>query len=236
MCACRVFTKDGDIQGWQSDPEPKMPNTQALKHQLAALVVKEKQLLTAFRERERNFSKILYRLKQDEANPTLVQDPFFIALLEASKNPDRRRCTRASKVNLKAISFDGDEEKEYDPLLPFLGPQGKATTKEQAIHAKEECLKKMKSRLLKRMEIMNRRLHKEVEVLEFKRNQFERCQASNIEKCALERELEEAQEESEFKCTIIKERLARHEKLAIQRMHDLNRKLVNDPRLALLNN
>ena len=50
---------------------------------------------------------------------------------------------------------DGEEEVKYDPLLPFLGPQGKAATKEQALHAKKECLKEMKRRLLKRLEIIN---------------------------------------------------------------------------------
>ena len=133
---------------------------------------------------------------------------------------------------------DDDSKKEYDPLLPFLGPHCKSITKEQALHAKEECLKGLKRSLLKRMEIINvkswisfdisllkyeRRLHAEEEILESKRNQLERSQASNLEKCAQvkflkfqqwknilleERELEILQEESDFRTKIIKARLA----------------------------
>jgi len=224
-CASRILKKNGEIEGWQADQLSKEPNAQSLKHQLNFLVAKEKQLIITCREREREFSKTLYRLQKDQQSVKVEKDPYMIAVEAGVAEPvasEEEDVKHGQRRKLK---------KKFDPLKSFLGPQGKVANREQAEKARDNCLHHMKERLIKRIEIISRRLHKEVEILEQKRNQFERSQASNLEKSSQEKELERTQETSEFRTRIIRARLARHEKLAKDAMIELNGLLGNDERL-----
>merc|ERR1712130_477692 len=133
---------------------------------------------------------------------------------------------------------------EYSMLASFMPPtadvhanQNKnesSVNKEQIDQIKEDCLRSLKERLVERLNIITRRLHAEIECLESAKTEWENYQNTEMDadnnkqqSCLLnEQSLRESdykalKRECEFKIKIIKQRLARHERLSIQRMNKL---------------
>jgi len=133
-------------------------------------------------------------------------------------------------------------------------------SREQIEQIKEDCLRSLKERLVQRLNIITKRLHSEIQNLEKEKAKFENWQnrgdhdgdddmdsdhdvnqdgigrgvdGSDRELLNQQKEsaFREKQKESEFRINIIKQRLAKHEQDAIQKMNQLSDLLDSYPPL-----
>ena len=126
---------------------------------------------------------------------------------------------------------------EKDYLLPILKKCGFANAKdleeEAAIQVKNEALRSLKERLLTRAEIIQRRLDDEQKHLEQAYQKLKRRGETFGSSDQNDYETEVAQ--ANFRMDILTERASQHYKNSLQKFQDLDRMLMEDPRLAVLN-
>lgn len=133
---------------------------------------------------------------------------------------------------------DDEEEKNKEidylqPILEKLNLQSIPLQYEQAMEVKNEALKRLKERLLTRAEIIQRRLEAETKNLEQAFLTLKRKGDGATEQDQIEYEQQVAA--ANFKIEILTERAAQHYKNSLQKFTDLDRKLMEDPRLQVLN-
>lgn len=96
----------------------------------------------------------------------------------------------------------------------------------------EKCKASLKARLTERANIIQRRKDEEDAYLQKLQANFQRDRDQQSDEA--EEEYERLSEESMFRRNIAQQRIQQHEKLAVQKYHELENKLRNDPRLAAL--
>ena len=106
-------------------------------------------------------------------------------------------------------------------------------SKDEAAKARESCLRALKDRLLERANIIQTRLDEENSALAKRQAAFQRSQRDHDQ--GGDEEFERFCSETMFRIQILEQRLTRHEETALQKYADLDHKLHNDPRLAILN-
>jgi len=122
-----------------------------------------------------------------------------------------------------------------DYLTPFLQniSNPRNLTFDEALKARDACLKALKDRLIERANIINNKLNEENTELSKKQANFERNQRDNNE--TAEEEFQRECQERVFRIQILERRLQQHEEAALKKYADMDEKLAKDPRLAILN-
>ncbi len=164
--------------------------------------------------------------------------PLALALLPlrpaVGSHPHAPRLPLVSPL-LSPAADDADAEPDY--LLPFLlaakaGDVGNPTEKE-ARKADRECRAAFHDRLLERAAIIQRRLEEENDKLLRRQQAFSRSRDHTE---AAEREFAGYVADAEFRISILQQRLERQQALLPAALADMERRLVADPRLAVIHN
>ena len=143
---------------------------------------------------------------------------------------------RAEKGATGAVGVEEDNQsdaKGVDYLTPFLRgiPDLSKITKEEALEVRQLCLDALKARLVERANIIQSRLNEENAKLARKQEQFQRSQREGD---LSTEEYERYCTEAMFRIQILEQRLVAHEESAIQKFGNLDSKLSQEPRLAVL--
>ena len=164
--------------------------------------------------------------KREEAN-IITDQSIFEQAAENAKEDKRQEASVAE-------TEDADVRK-VDYLTPFLRNVNdvKKINREEAMKAREACLRALKSRLLERANIIQTRLDNENQKLAKRQAAFQRSQRDHDQ--GTDEEFELFCSETMFRIQILEQRLTRHEETALQRYADMDQKLHTDPRLAILN-
>jgi hypothetical protein len=197
---------------------------------VAKLLQIEKELKVKVRDRENLMSDLVITLQLLDQNVELVKD-VYQAAYEHSKKP-LQSLESISKANETAAFNTSAASIDY--LTPFLSnyPANRPLTRRQALMVKEECLSSLKERLLERANIIQQHLDEEQSRLHARQAMFKR-QAGTGSLEASE-EFNQFSEECLFRIDILNARRARHEELALKKYVEMDEKLNNDPRLAVL--
>lgn len=224
-----VFHKDGQAQAVQVDPLAPRPSARQLLEAYKALQAAEKEVLQHVRDSEWEGREI-GRTRSNQEQSIALEAPYYdICRIQADDSDDEPADSEAAA---------------YDYLLPFL-PPGMASvgssaasgsagslTREQALAVRERCLLALKDRLIERANIIQARLEEEQAALARRQASYARDRDALTP--AEEEEYEHAADEAAFRIGILQRRLARHEEAALQKYYDLDKKLRNDARLAVL--
>ncbi|CAM9226675.1 unnamed protein product [Heterosigma akashiwo] len=121
-----------------------------------------------------------------------------------------------------------------DYLTPFLQnvQDPRSLTQQEALRARDACLKALKDRLIERANIIQTKLNAENAELSKKQATFERNQRDSSE--AAEEDFQREMHERVFRIQILERRLQQHEEAALKKYADMDEKLAKDPRLAVL--
>lgn len=240
--------KTGEVNGWTPDPLNKNPSTIKLKQQFQDLIIKEKNIMTEIRERERNFNILINKLSQQRQinNLKLLKDSYTISkeIIKESSLKDMMIMMTNNKDHQINTNDDEYNDNDYSMLHSFLPNNNNNKTdnnlnREQIDQIKEDCLRSLKERLVSRLNIITRRLHSEIEKLEDIKTKYEDWQNNDIEHGdqiiinkwnenqdllneEKENEFKLIKSEIEFKIKIIKQRLSRHEQQSINKMNSLS--------------
>ena len=125
----------------------------------------------------------------------------------------------------------------HDYLTPFLpdpiGVNDPPLSREEALQAREACLRSLKDRLVERANIVQSRLDEENALLSKKQAAFQRNR-DHIDP-ADEAEYERYCQEAMFRIQILEQRLDRHTELSLHKYAEMDQRLREDPRLSRLN-
>ena len=140
------------------------------------------------------------------------------------------------KENLKKKDEEaGKNADTHDYLYPFLekkGYLGKNLSMKEALEIKNDVMNKLKTRLLSRADIIQKRLEKERDALE-KQEQLMQKKGEHITK-EDEKTCEDNINAHNFKINILDQRATRFEAMALQKYAEMDQKLNEDPRLISL--
>lgn len=172
----------------------------------------------------REMEQIIEQRKVEEHNVVLEKSVFDRA---------KEDTTEAELLEAANEEKQEGEIEQVDYLTPFLNEQAFAPTEhEKALRAKEACLKATKDRLLERASIIQSRLDEENALLAKKQAAYQRTR-DHVD--GADEEYENFCSETMFRIQILEQRLAQHEESALVKYAELDRKLREDSRLAILN-
>jgi hypothetical protein len=200
------------------------PNPFAKEHKelLSKLIMKEKDMLSEVRDDEKEMTTLLQELATEAVNVKIHKSIYDLA-------------QEAVKEDEKEDDEETDEKLDkntVDYLSPFLAQYKGVLDHRQAMQAKDECLAALKERLLERANIIQQHLDDENQKLHQKRTMFKRQTGSGAVEA--DEEFTKFYEQSAFRIDILRARLARHEKLALEKYVEMDNRLNNDKRLKAL--
>jgi hypothetical protein len=226
--ASRIYYKTGypppDII--QVDPSAPEPTPEKLEEELHKVLQAEKDCCQSVRHAEIEKEELLKVRKREEAGIVIDRSMFE----QAAENAKEDKMQEARQEEAE----DTDVRK-VDYLTPFLQNVNdvKKINREEAMKAREACLRALKERLLERANIIQTRLDEENSLLAKKQAAFQRSQRDHDQ--GGDEEFERFCSETMFRIQILEQRLTRHEETALQKYADMDQKLHADPRLAILN-
>lgn len=198
----------------------------AMKDEIAEVWLAEKRCYNSIRNSERENVEILQRRRIEEGRVVLDRSVFETAHARAQKAAAGRKEAEEAEV------------KQQDPnhveyLTPFLQdlPDPNNITRDQAKTARTACLQALKERLLERADIIQKRLDDENAKLAKKQAAFQRSR-DHVD--GADEEFEQFCSKAMFTIQILEQRLGQHEVSALKKYADMDAKLRNDPRLAIL--
>jgi len=142
---------------------------------------------------------------------------------------------RYKYANKKKDDEESQDKHEGDYLYPILARKGLLKKEhnldyKEALEVRNECLSKLKERILARAEIIQKRLEEEKENLMREEAKAKKGQMKPEE----EKEFDDKISRLQFRIEILDQRASRFEVQALKRYEDLDNWLNNDPRLAIL--
>ena len=124
----------------------------------------------------------------------------------------------------------------HDYLTPFLiipiGPHDLPLSREEALQARDSCLRSLKDRLVERANIVQSRLDEENAALSKRQAAFSRNR-DHMDPSD-EAEYERYAQEAMFRIQILEQRLDRHTELSLAKYAEMDARLRKDPRLRAL--
>lgn len=204
------------------DPFAQKPNEAMLHEEYVQLFNAERECNQAIREAEREAKDILTTRAREERDIHLVVSVYDTARNKLSDEMDKKDDDEANKI-------------QHDYLTPFL-PQplsDRPLAREEALAARDGCLRSLKDRLVERANIIQSRLDEENAALSKKQAAFQRNR-DHLDKKE-EEEYEKYCSDAMFRIQILEQRLARHEEQSLQKYAEMDGRLRNDPRLTVLN-
>ncbi|RHY34614.1 hypothetical protein DYB32_000804 [Aphanomyces invadans] len=191
----------------------------------------EKECYNSIRHADVETQEILKFRRREEA--TIVLETSIFDSHDDETKQDRVDDQRKAGKDAKA---------DMDYLSPFLlsvaghggggASAGRQLSRDEAHSVRDLCLKNLKERLLERANIIQTRLDKENAALAKKQAAFQRSQREHDQ--GTDEEFERFCSETMFRIQILEQRLTRHEETALQKYAELDQRLHNDARLAVL--
>jgi len=222
----RIFFKDPSKEPIivQSYTFAKALSGSAIEIEFQESIQAEKACYQSVRETEREVHDILSSRKREESTVVLNQSIFDTA---------QERARQAAAIEAAEKSREDQDPRQVEYLTPFLQKYSSPDklSKEEATSARDTCLKSLKERLLERANIIQSRLDEENAQLAKKQAAFQRGR-DHVE--GADQEFERFCSEAMFRIQILEQRLARHEESALSVYANMDQRLRNDPRLAIL--
>jgi hypothetical protein len=229
--AQRIYHKGGGnppkrTEVIEIDPHAIQPSDEQLEEELVKVVNAERECFHAVRRADGEKDELLKMRKREEGNILLERSIFDTA---------RENAKQDAKQELRNEDAEELDARSVDYLTPFLQNVSDQLriSKDEAAKARESCLRALKDRLLERANIIQTRLDEENSALAKRQAAFQRSQRDHDQ--GGDEEFERFCSETMFRIQILEQRLTRHEETALQKYADLDHKLHNDPRLAILN-
>lgn len=222
----RTYTKDGKAKGFQVDPFAHKPNPRELFEDFQKFSSMERDCIQKLRDMERETSELIRAREREEKNIGLV-----VSVYDMKPN-------KSTKEQLeKLLEKEHAAKDRSDVLAPFMYLlNDKVITKDLALQLKEVALKTLKDRLIQKANLIQSRIDKEAQSLTRHTNHQRGKEPGSAPVSGTQddnNEYDRLKNETMFKIHILEQRLARHEKLALEKFQVLDTKLTNDPRLAL---
>ena len=174
----------------------------------------------AYRESEREARDIIKAREREEDKIVLVVSVYDTARNKLHEDLDKKE--------------DVEEKVHHDYLTPFLSdPNERQLAREDALAARDACLRSLKDRLVERANIIQSRLDEENASLSKRQAAFQRNR-DHMEK-GEEEEYERYCADGMLRIQILEQRLQRHEEQSLQKYAEMDARLREDPRLGLLN-
>ncbi|ETV99093.1 hypothetical protein, variant [Aphanomyces invadans] len=219
------------VEVLQVDPMATRPKESILERELQASIQMEKECYNSIRHADVETQEILKFRRREEA--TIVLETSIFDSHDDETKQDRVDDQRKAGKDAKA---------DMDYLSPFLlsvaghggggASAGRQLSRDEAHSVRDLCLKNLKERLLERANIIQTRLDKENAALAKKQAAFQRSQREHDQ--GTDEEFERFCSETMFRIQILEQRLTRHEETALQKYAELDQRLHNDARLAVL--
>jgi hypothetical protein len=165
------------------------------------------------------------------------QQQHHVAAITTATLNNKNNAANSSGDTSGDADNSGTAHYHMDYLTPFIQLIASAAdhtnlTRDEALRARDACLRALKDRLLERANIINTRLNEENSLLSKRQAAFQRNQRDNDN--ADEDVFEKFCAESMFRIQILEQRLVQHEETALKKYSDLDVKLANDPRLSAI--
>ena len=148
---------------------------------------------------------------------------------------------RAREKNKEVAKEKEEEQVQERPFVDYLTPvlrdlkkEGRELTPAEAQQVKDEVMRRLKTRLLHRANIIQESLERERKALQEKQTEFER-KGQHVTPDE-QREFDEFFDQTKFKIDILEQRAARHEDMALEKYAEMDAKLMQEPTLAALHN
>jgi hypothetical protein len=240
----RNYAKDGSGHTIvQVNSFSRKPTDAQMLEEFTKLQLVERECVNEMREYDRQTKEILKKRDYEEQ-----------AILEAEEEAEAARAVPGGKPPVPqhlavsvydtarsklATEEEEDEDAEavpHDYLTPFLqepiGVNEPPLSREDALQAREACLRSLKDRLVERANIVQSRLDDENQALSKRQAAFQRNR-DHMDPSD-EAEYERYCQEAMFRIQILEQRLDRHTELSLQKYAEMDARLRDDPRLRKL--
>jgi len=243
-CSSRTYSKDGfGHTVVQVNSFSRTPTDTQMVESFAKLQAAERECLNEIKEYDRQTKEILKKRQNEEADIEEAAEE-AARLSPGSKRPVPAHLTVSVYDTARSRLANAEEEEDpdadkvpHDYLTPFLsdpiGVNDEPLSREEALQAREACLRSLKDRLVERANIVQSRLDDENAALSKKQAAFQRNRdhMDPSDEADFERYCQEAM----FRIQILEGRLDRHTELSLQKYAEMDARLRDDPRLRKLN-
>ena len=238
----RTYAKDGSDHTIVQVNHFSRPPTDAQKlDEFTELQKAERECVNEMRDYDRQAKEILK--KRDYEEQAIEEAAEEAARLSPGGKPPVPQHltvsvydTARSKLAQQEDQEDDEEAVPHDYLTPFLpepiGVHDEPLSREDALQAREACLRALKDRLVERANIVQNRLDDENQALSKRQAAFQRNR-DHMDP-ADEAEYERYCQEAMFRIQILDQRLDRHTELSLQKYAEMDQRLRDDPRLRNL--
>lgn len=240
----RAYAKDGSgHQIIQVNSFSRTPTDAQKLEEFTRLQAAERECINEIRDYDRQTKEILKK-RQYEEDAIEEAEQEAAEAAEAGAKPTVPQHllvsvydTARSKLNTQQTDDDADAEQvPHDYLTPFLpepiGVNDPPLSREEALAAREACLRSLKDRLVERANIVQSRLDDENATLSKRQAAFQRNR-DHMDP-ADEADYERYCQEAMFRIQILEQRLDRHTELSLQKYAEMDARLRDDPRLRNL--
>jgi len=228
----------------QVDPFSRYPTDAVMLEEYNRLQAAERECTNQMRESDRQAKEMLAKRVDEESNIKEAMDEAAADMGDGKPTLPAHLCvsvydTARSKLAIQGeqVEDDGREQVPHDYLTPFLPrPMAKddpPLSRDEALVARDACLKSLKDRLVERANIVQSRLDEENAALSKRQATFQRNR-DHME-AADEAEYERYCQEAMFRIQILEQRLDRHTELSLHKYAEMDARLRNDARLSTLN-
>jgi hypothetical protein len=238
----KTFAKDGSGHTIvQVNSFSRQPTDAQMLDEFTKLQAAERECINEIRDYDRQTKELLKKRDYEEQ---AIEEAIEEAerLSPGSKQPLPQHLTVSvydtarSKLNMEDDDDDGEDEVPHDYLTPFLqepiGVDDDPLSREDALQAREACLRSLKDRLVERANIVQSRLDDENQALSKRQAAFQRNR-DHMDPSD-EAEYERYCQDAMFRIQILEQRLDRHTELSLQKYAEMDARLRDDPRLRKL--
>ena len=237
----RTYAKDGSGHSIiQVNSFSRQPTDAQMLDEFTKLQAAERECINEIRDYDRQTKEILKKRDYEEQ---AIEEAIEEAerLSPGSKLPVPQHLdvsvydTARSKLNTEQEEEEEDEV-PHDYLTPFLqepiGVDDDPLSREDALQAREACLRSLKDRLVERANIVQSRLDEENQALSKRQAAFQRNR-DHMDPSD-EAEYERYCQDAMFRIQILEQRLDRHTELSLKKYAEMDARLRADPRLVKL--
>jgi len=242
-CSSRTYAKDGSGHSIvQVNSFSRQPTDAQMLDDFTKLQAAERECINQIRDYDRQTKEILK--KRDYEEQAIQEAEEEAARLSPGAKPTVPQHLTVSAYDTARSKLANEEDDDdanasavpHDYLTPFLqepiGVNEPPLTREDALQAREACLRSLKDRLVERANIVQSRLDDENQALSKRQAAFQRNR-DHMDPSD-EAEYERYCQEAMFRIQILEQRLDRHTELSLQKYAEMDARLRDDPRLLNL--
>jgi len=239
----RTYAKDGSGHNFvQVDPFARPLTDAQLLEEYTKLQTAERECINEIRDADRKAKDILKKREEEESDIIEAEEE-SAALPPGNKPPVPAHLTvsvydtaRSKLATQEEPDDAGASQVPHDYLTPFLvvpiGQNDPPLSRDEALQARDACLRSLKDRLVERANIVQSRLDEENAALSKRQAAFSRNR-DHMDPSD-EAEYERYAQEAMFRIQILEQRLDRHTELSLAKYAEMDARLRKDPRLRAL--